>query len=120
MEQLLWFDVERRYLNYREEVGRQLAELRIKKGMTTQQVAENAGITSNNVCKIEQGRYNVGIDILGKVATTLGATIKIEETKQVSFFFLHTSCLGSSAKIQCDLLLLLANMLTLCPALDTM
>ena len=68
-------------MNYREEVGRQLAELRIKKGMTTQQVAENAGITSNNMCKIEQGRYNVGIDILGKVATALGATIKIEETK---------------------------------------
>ena len=68
-------------MNYREEVGRQLAELRIKKGMTTQQVAENAGITSSNVGKIEQGRYNVGVDILGKVATALGATIKIEETK---------------------------------------
>lgn len=65
-------------INYRSEVGRQLAELRAKRGLTTRQLAELAGVSYSNINKIERGAYNVSVDILGKVCNALGAKIKIE------------------------------------------
>lgn len=63
---------------YRAEIGRQLAELRTKRGLSTRQLAELCGVNFANIGKIERGSYNVSIDILGKVCTALGARIKIE------------------------------------------
>ena len=64
---------------YRAEIGRQLAELRSKKGLTAQQVADLSGINRVNVSKIETGAYNVSVDILGRVCKALGARLKIVE-----------------------------------------
>ena len=66
-------------MNYRAEVGRQVAELRNKRGLSTRQLAELCGVDSSNIGKIEQGRYNVSVDILGRVCDALGARLKIEE-----------------------------------------
>lgn len=63
---------------YRADIGRQVAELRAKRGLSTRQLAELCGVNFSNIGKIERGSYNVSIDILGKVCTALGARIKIE------------------------------------------
>lgn len=64
---------------YRKEIGRQLAELRAKRGFSTRRLAELCGVNFANISKIERGAYNVSIDILGKVCEALGAEIRILE-----------------------------------------
>lgn len=68
-----------RTTEYRAEVGRQLAELRAKRRLTAQQVADLSGVNRVNITKIERGSYNVSIDILGRVCDALGAELKIVE-----------------------------------------
>ena len=63
---------------YRADIGRQVAELRAKRGLSTRQLAELCGVNFANIGKIERGSYNVSVDILGKVCAALGARIKIE------------------------------------------
>lgn len=65
-------------IKYSSPVGKQLAELHAKRGFTTRQLAEMAGVSYSNINKIERGAYNVSVDILGKVCNALGAKIKIE------------------------------------------
>lgn len=70
---------------YRAEIGRQLAELRTKRGLSTRQLAELCGVNYANICKIERGSYNVSVDILGRVCDALGAKIVIVENETSSF-----------------------------------
>lgn len=69
--------------NYRAEIGRQVAELRAKRGLSTRQLAELCGIDPSNVSKIERGKYNVSVDILGRVCEALGARMRIVEAYDV-------------------------------------
>lgn len=62
---------------YRAEIGRQLALFREKRGLTTRQLAELAGISYSNINKIERGVYNVSIDILGKICDAMECSINI-------------------------------------------
>ena len=71
-----------RTTEYRAEVGRQLAELRAKRGLTAQQVADLSGVNRVNITKIERGSYNVSVDILGRVCDALGARLRIEEGEE--------------------------------------
>lgn len=71
-------------MNIREEIGAQLRALREAKGYTTRQLAENAGIDHSHIAKIERGTYNLRLDTLYKVATALGAVIKIETPESLS------------------------------------
>ena len=66
-------------MTHREYIGQQLAALRNKQGLTTRQLADMCGVTYDNISKIENGRYNVSIDILQKVCDALGADIRIIE-----------------------------------------
>ena len=63
----------------REKIGQQVAALRNKQGLTTRQLADMCGVVYANISKIENGRYNVSIDILQKVCDALGADIRIIE-----------------------------------------
>lgn len=65
--------------NYRAEIGRQVAELRSKRGLSTRQLAELCGVNFANIGKIERGAYNVSVDILGRVCEALGARLRIED-----------------------------------------
>lgn len=62
----------------RLRIGFIIKELREKKGYTLRQLEELSGVSVQNLTKVEHGRYNVSIDILGRIAAALGATIKIE------------------------------------------
>ena len=67
-------------MNHRERIGNRIAELRKGKGLSLRQLAELSGVTSQNITKIEHGRYNVSIDILSKICNALDCEIEIKET----------------------------------------
>lgn len=64
-------------MNGRERIGERLAELRRSKGYSMRQLAEMSGVNFANIYKIENGKYNVSIDILGKICDALGCRIDI-------------------------------------------
>ena len=62
--------------------------LRVQKGLTVRELAEASGVHYSNIAKIENGKYNVSVDILGKVADALGYKLTFEpkeEDKRVLF-----------------------------------
>ncbi len=63
----------------RIRIGGQIAAIRNKKGLSIRELAEACGVTAQNITKIEHGRYNVSVDILGKICKALGCRIYIVE-----------------------------------------
>lgn len=63
----------------RERIGKRVAEIRQNKGLSIRKLAELCGVTASNITKIEHGRYNVSIDILGKICNALGCKIDLVE-----------------------------------------
>lgn len=63
----------------RIKIGGQVAAIRNKKGLSIRELAEACGVTAQNITKIEHGRYNVSIDILGKICEALGCRIDLVE-----------------------------------------
>ena len=61
----------------RERIGIQIATLRNEKGYTVRGLAELSGVSSQNITKIENGKYNVSIDILSRVAKALDAELNL-------------------------------------------
>lgn len=62
-------------MNHREKIGQQIAQLRKENGLTALQLSKMTGLDNSNIGKIEKGRYNVGIDILSRIADALGVDI---------------------------------------------
>lgn len=58
-------------------LGQQLTDIRKERGLTQQQVADASGMQRPHIARIEAGKYNVGIDILAKVAAALGCSIEV-------------------------------------------
>lgn len=65
-------------MNNREYIGKRIAEIRQAKGLSIRQLAEASGVNFANIYKIENGKYNVSIDILGKICEALGSEIRIQ------------------------------------------
>jgi len=65
-----------RYVN-RMRVGAFIAEARKKQGLTVRELAERSGVSYQNITKIENGKYNVSIDILGKLCKALDLKIDL-------------------------------------------
>jgi transcriptional regulator with XRE-family HTH domain len=61
----------------REYIGRRVAEIRQSKGLSIRQLAEASGVNFANIYKIENGKYNVSIDILGKICDALDCKIDV-------------------------------------------
>ena len=66
-------------MNNREYIGKRIAEIRQAKGLSIRQLAEACGVNFANIYKIENGKYNVSIDILGKICEALDYRIDIVE-----------------------------------------
>ena len=62
----------------REEVVRQLREVRKAEGMTQGHLAELVGTKKSNISRLESGRYNPSLDFLVKVADGLGKQISVK------------------------------------------
>lgn len=63
----------------RLRIGQAIAAIRKEKGLTQEQLSQITGLDRANIGKIENGRYNVSIDILGKICEALGCRIDIVE-----------------------------------------
>lgn len=64
-------------MNHREQIGQKISLLRQEKGLSLRELATLTGLDHSNIGKIEKGRYNVGIDILGKIADALDVEITL-------------------------------------------
>ena len=58
---------------------RELAEYRKQQGITQRELAQRTGLQRNQVCRIEQGYYSVGMDIFASLAAALGKRIVFED-----------------------------------------
>ncbi len=67
---------------HREKIGSRLRELREDAGLTVRDLALKAGVTPANVTNIEYGRYSVGLDVLVRIASVLGASVEIEKAAE--------------------------------------
>ena len=63
---------------HRKKIGRMIAEIRKSKGLTQEDLAVMVSFDRTNIAKIENGKYSVGVDVLGKICKALGVEIKIE------------------------------------------
>ena len=66
----------------RQRIGQELAELRKKKQMTQQDVADRTGILRPHITRVELGKYNFGFDTLQNIAEALEADIKVVPKKK--------------------------------------
>ena len=60
-------------------IGSRLRDLRKKKGLTQPQVSELIGVSVNTICKVENGKFDFGVDILNKLAHVYEVEVKIEQ-----------------------------------------
>lgn len=63
----------------RERIGARIKEIREKKGLSSLQLAMRTNIDPANLCRIEQGRYSAGLDILSRIAVALGCKLDFVE-----------------------------------------
>ena len=71
-------------MNERERIGALLAQKRNEAGLSVRALAELAGVSYQNITKIENGKYNVSIDILSKIVNALNCKIDIVNKSNLS------------------------------------
>lgn len=74
----LSFACERENRGIRSAIGKRIKSIRLQRDMTQQELATAAGITKANVCRVEEGKYSVGIDVLDKIAAALGVSLELK------------------------------------------
>ena len=57
-------------------LGKRIAELRSKKGLTQEQLAELVGYSTNHISKLELARTNPSFELLIKIAAALNIELK--------------------------------------------
>ncbi len=66
----------------RVRIGQRITALRMKKGITQQQLADATGFKQPHIARIEKGKYSVGIDTIEMIANVLGCTVDIIKKKK--------------------------------------
>jgi hypothetical protein len=61
----------------RKRIGVRIASLREEKGLTPEQLAEQAGLFVGEVIRLENGRNNIKLTDLISVANALGVSIEL-------------------------------------------
>mgnify|MGYP002514622831 CR=1 FL=1 len=61
--------------NHRKIVGRRLQGRRDREGWSREQVAEMTGYSLDTIRKVEEGSFNVPVDVLGRIADIYGCDI---------------------------------------------
>ena len=56
----------------RQRIGQDIAQLRKKKGMTQQDLADRVEMQRAHIARIEAGHYSVGLDTLTAIGQALG------------------------------------------------
>lgn len=61
-----------------EILASQFKELRKSKNLTQEQLAEKTGIEKGQISRIENGKYNLTLATISKIAKALGAKVNFE------------------------------------------
>jgi transcriptional regulator with XRE-family HTH domain len=61
--------------NHRKVVGKRLQGRREREGWSREQVSEMSGLTVDTIRKVEEGAFNVPLDVLQKIADIYGCEI---------------------------------------------
>lgn len=61
----------------RQRIGKRIREIREGKNIEAKVLAKLSGVDAANICRIEQGKHSVGIDVLSKLANSLGYKIEL-------------------------------------------
>jgi len=59
------------------EVAYRIAELRRLRRMSQEELAKRIGSTQSNIARIENGRQNLSLNLLGKIAQALDSKLQI-------------------------------------------
>jgi transcriptional regulator with XRE-family HTH domain len=59
----------------RRRVGRRVKQLRLLRGLSQEQLAEQVGNTGKHISEVELAKVNVGIDVLTAIAATFGVDV---------------------------------------------
>ncbi len=62
----------------RKQIGKLLSHKREEKGITIEQLAIKTGLSETNLKRIEEGRYNIGVDMLMNIINALETKILLE------------------------------------------
>jgi len=62
--------------NTREDFGKKIVESRTIKRITQKELADKAGLQQNTISRIENGKFNPGIDILFKIGDALESELR--------------------------------------------
>lgn len=63
----------------RARIGKMIADIRNKKGLSVRELGEMSDVSYTNIGKIERGVYNVSVDILRKICDALDVEIVLKE-----------------------------------------
>lgn len=64
--------------DWKKILGEQIRARRQNLDMTQTELSEATGIDRANISKIEGGRYNISVDIIGRIAEVLRCDIRLE------------------------------------------
>ena len=67
-----WSDVEPKL-----QLARFLADARREKGMTQEQLAELSGVSANDICLIENGKFDLSLHIIELLASVFGKRLQL-------------------------------------------
>ena len=72
---------------YGEQLGTRVKELRRRRGLTLEELAERAGVSRAMISKVERGEKNPTLVVTAKVAEGLGVTLsellRVEERREI-------------------------------------
>ena len=66
----------------RVRIGNSIRQIREERGIEARDLARLVGIDAANLSRIENGRYSVGLDILSKIATSMGKKVDFVDINQ--------------------------------------
>ena len=64
-------------VEYRIYIGKRIAEERSKLGLSQRDLASMAGYDPATIAKIELGRWSAGIDVIGRIADSMGLRVDL-------------------------------------------
>lgn len=64
--------------NRKEVIGAMVADLRTKKGLTQQQLADASGVNRVSIARLERGIYNASLDVLERILNVLDSELTIK------------------------------------------
>ncbi len=56
-------------------LGKNIRRIRIKKGISQEQLAMRTGVTQSHISRIESGNFNPTLDTIAKIAEALGKSL---------------------------------------------